>query len=251
MEGENNGQPRRRTIRDVTRSDVTNDPFNVACPNLEVNFELKGPLLNSLPRFHGLEKEDPCSHLNALHVACSNMKPVGARLDDVKLKVFYFTLEGKAQEWYMMLPRHVNDALHSWANMKKAFLEKYLPDARIGELKKEIYSIKQDPLESFYEYWCRFQELLAKCPHHQIVDEQLIKYFHDGLLPNEKGIIDAAAGGSLEDCTAAEGWAQIRTRARNTQQYNAREIRGVCDIGSNQRMVSLESKMDTVFLRIP
>ncbi|KAK4260240.1 hypothetical protein QN277_003383 [Acacia crassicarpa] len=96
MEGENNAQPRRRTIRDVTRSDVTNDPFNITCPNLEVNFELKGPLLNSLPRFHGLEKEDLCSHLNALHVASSNMKHVGAHLDDVKLKVFYFTLEGKA-----------------------------------------------------------------------------------------------------------------------------------------------------------
>ncbi|KAK4257635.1 hypothetical protein QN277_007198 [Acacia crassicarpa] len=156
MEGENNAPPRRRTIRDVTRSDVTYDPFNIACPNLKVNFELKGPLLNSLPRFHGLKKEDPYSHLNALHVACSNMKPVGARLDYVKLKVFYFTLEGKAKEWYMMLPRHVNGALHSWANMTKAFLEKYFLDSRIGELKKEIYSIKQDPLETFYEYWIAF-----------------------------------------------------------------------------------------------
>ncbi|KAJ8755397.1 hypothetical protein K2173_019195 [Erythroxylum novogranatense] len=87
--GENNENQRRRTIREATTSDVHYDPFTAACPNFDVNFEIKG--------------EDPYVHLQALTMICQSMKPVGATLDQVLWKVFHLSLEGKAREWYMSL----------------------------------------------------------------------------------------------------------------------------------------------------
>ena len=184
-------QERRRTIREVVSRGVIHDPFVHAYPNLIADFEIKGPLIASLPHFAGLDSEDAYGHLHSVFLACTSTKPQGVDIDDVQLKVFHLTLDGKAKEWFRLLPQHDPDALTSWANLRKAFLEHYFTDDRTAELKKDIYAIRQDPSESFYEYWCRFQQLLAKIPHHQICDEELISYFHKGLMSNERGIIDA------------------------------------------------------------
>ena len=157
-----------------------------------------------MPKFYGLTGEDPYKHLKSLSMICSSMKPVGASLDEVLWKVFHLSLEGKAREWYMSLPMHIANAYHNWNNLRKAFLEKYFPASRTSTLRKEIYSAKQDYEESLYYYWNRFQDLLSRCPLHQIPDEQLVQYFYDGLKIQDKGMLDAASGGSLIDLTAEE-----------------------------------------------
>ncbi|KAJ8754097.1 hypothetical protein K2173_001995 [Erythroxylum novogranatense] len=252
--GENNENQRRRTIREATTSDVHYDPFTAACPNFDVNFEIKGLLINSLPKFHGLAGEDPYMHLQALTMICQSMKPVGATLDQVTWKLFHLSLEGKAREWYMSLPRHVANAYHSWANLRKAFLEKYFPASRTSSMRKEIYSARQDYDESLYDYWNRFQDLLSRCPHHQIPDEQLVQYFYDGLKSQEKGMLDAASGGSLIDLTALEAWDLIKKMALNHQQYSVRDSRGLNELGAltdqAKRMESLETKVDSRRARI-
>ena len=77
----------------------------------------------------------------------------------------------------------LHNAYQSWENLKSAFLEKYCPLSRISAMQKEIYGAKQDVMESFYDYWSRFQDMIDKCPNHQIPDKFLILYFNKGLLP--------------------------------------------------------------------
>ena len=219
----------RRTIRDLTTSSENYDPFH-SCPAFNINFELKGLFLSNLPKFHGLAGEDPYKHLKAMYVVCNSMKPHGTDMDEVFRQVFYFTLEGKAKEWFMMLPHHASTALASWNNLRNAFLNKYFPASRTASLTKDIYSAKQAVTESFYEFWNRFQELISKCPHHQIPEARLVQYFHSGLLAQDRNTVDSAAGGSIQDLTPDEAWALIEKIANNSQQFEGLDTRQLHEV---------------------
>lgn len=73
--------------------------------------------------------------------------------------------------------------VETWTAMNTMFLERYFPASKVGSMRKEIYGIRQAMGESLYNYWERFKQLCASCPHHQISEKLLIQYFYEGLLP--------------------------------------------------------------------
>ncbi|KAL2922699.1 Oligoribonuclease [Bienertia sinuspersici] len=135
------------------------------------------------------------------------------------MHAFPFSLHDLAKDWlYSLSP----GSLTTWEALQKAFLEKFFPASRIGSIRKEICGIRQHASESLYEYWERFKRLCASCPQHQISDQLLIQYFYEGLLPNDRGMIDAASGGALVDKTPAQAKELISNMAQNTQQHSVR-----------------------------
>ncbi|RDX83834.1 hypothetical protein CR513_35204, partial [Mucuna pruriens] len=46
--------------------------------------------------------------------------------------------------------------------------------------------------ETLHEYWERFNNLCATCPHHQISETLLIQYFYEGLSMMGRSMIDTA-----------------------------------------------------------
>ncbi|CAN6588984.1 unnamed protein product [Malus baccata var. baccata] len=54
---------------------------------------------------------------------------------------------------------------------------------------------------------------------HQMKEELLIQYFYEGLLPMERQMLDASAGGALVDKTPGAAKLLIANRAHNAQQY--------------------------------
>ncbi|CAN6580911.1 unnamed protein product [Malus baccata var. baccata] len=103
--------------------------------------------------------------------------------------------------------------------MKRAFLEKFFPTSRVILLRKRISGIQQDEGESFPTYYERFKSLVASCPQHQMKEELLLQYFYEGLLPIERQMLDASAGGALVDKTPTAAKMLIANRALNAQQY--------------------------------
>ena len=77
--------------------------------------------------------------------------------------------------------------------------------------------------ESLYEYLERFKMLCSSCPHHQIPDTLLIQYFHEGLLPLERDLLDSAAGGALLHLIVEDAWELIEKKAENNQQFGSRQ----------------------------
>ncbi|CAN6685866.1 unnamed protein product [Malus baccata var. baccata] len=104
-------------------------------------------------------------------------------------------------------------------SMKRAFLEKFFPTSRVILLRKRISGIQQDEGESFPKYYERFKSLVASCPQHQMKEELLLQYFYEGLLPIERQMLDASAGGALVDKTPMAAKMLIANRALNAQQY--------------------------------
>ncbi|KAL0454963.1 UNVERIFIED_CONTAM: hypothetical protein Slati_0835500 [Sesamum latifolium] len=162
----------KRSIKDMTSPDLNQQPVCIEYPDLEVNFVLKLGLIHLLPTFHGLAGEDPDKHLKEFHVVCSGMRPQG-------------------------ITEKQND-------LKRQFLEKYFSASRATMIRKEISGIRQFAGESLFEYWDRFNELVKRCPHHQIPDHLLIQYFYEGLSGMERKLIDAASGGALFNKTPIE-----------------------------------------------
>ncbi|XP_048440153.1 uncharacterized protein LOC125477246, partial [Pyrus x bretschneideri] len=158
----------------------------------------KSSLLHHIPKFHGLSMEDPNKHLKEFKVVCSSMTPITVDGSILKMKAFPFSLMDKAKDWlYELAPGTVT----SWESMKRAFLEKFFPTSRVILLRKKISGIQQNYGETFPAYYERFKSLVASCPQHQMKEELLLQYFYEGLLPIERQMLDASAGGALVDKT--------------------------------------------------
>ncbi|CAN6579332.1 unnamed protein product [Malus baccata var. baccata] len=151
------------------------------------------------------------------------MTPVNVDGSILKMKAFPFSLMDKAKDWlYELAPGTVT----SWESMKRAFLEKFFPTSRIILLRKRISGIQQDEGESFPTYYERFKSLVASCPQHQMKEELLLQYFYEGLLPMERQMLDASAGGALVDKTPMTAKILIANRTLNAQQYEGVGQRG-------------------------
>ncbi|XP_024172385.1 uncharacterized protein LOC112178475 [Rosa chinensis] len=180
------------------------------------DFELKSGLLHRLPTIYGLSMEDPNQHLMEFQFICTSMTPQGADEQILKLKAFPFSLADKAKQWLYELPSGCST---SWADIMKAFLEKYFPTSCIIMLRKKISGIQQGQDESYAEYYERFKTLITQCPQHGMKNETLLTCFYDGLTNLERDMLDAASGGSFVDKEPAAGMVLIENRALNQQQY--------------------------------
>ncbi|RDY01781.1 hypothetical protein CR513_14851, partial [Mucuna pruriens] len=114
-----------RTLKELATPDVT--------------YELKFGLIRLLPKFHGLEGEDPHKNLKEFHVVYSTMRPQGLLEDYIIMKVFPFSLDRVAMDWLYLQPVLFN----TWGDMKRMFLEKFFLASRIATIRKEICGIRQ------------------------------------------------------------------------------------------------------------
>ncbi|CAN6712712.1 unnamed protein product [Malus baccata var. baccata] len=217
-----------RTLKELSASGLDNAAplciqYPTAAQGKTDEFELKSSLLHHIPKYHGLSMEDPNKHLKEFEVVCSSMTPVNVDGNILKMKAFPFSLMDKAKDWlYELAPGTVT----SWESMKRAFLEKFFPTSRIILLRKKISGIQQEEGESFPTYYERFKSLVASCPQHQMKEELLLQYFYEGLLPLERQMLDASAGGALVDKTPMAAKVLIANRALNAQQYEGVGQRG-------------------------
>ncbi|CAN6583772.1 unnamed protein product [Malus baccata var. baccata] len=210
-----------RTIKELSASGLANATplciqYPAAAQGKTNEFELKSSLLHHIPKYHGLSMEDPNKHLKEFEVVCSSMTPVNVNENILKMKAFPFSLLEKAKDWlYELAPGTIT----SWESMKMAFLEKFFPTSRVILLRKKISGIQQSQGESFPAYHDRFKALVALCPQHQMKEELLLQYSYEGLLPIERQMLDASAGGALVDKTPMAAKTLIANLALNAQQY--------------------------------
>jgi hypothetical protein len=66
---------------------------------------------------------------------------IGDKISDIiKLKLFPFSLRGRAKDWLLSLPRN---SIDSWVECKDAFIGKYYPPAKIISLRSDIMKFRQ------------------------------------------------------------------------------------------------------------
>lgn len=148
---------------------------------------------------------------------CGTLKLNGVTNDAIRLILFPFSLRDRAKAWIYSIPP---GTVRTWDQLTKAFLGKYFPTSKTVQLRNQISSFMQKDGESLYEAWERFKELLRMCPHHGLEKWLRVQTFYNGLSPNTKLIVDAAAGGCLTMKTPDESYQLIEDMAQNHQQWN-------------------------------
>ena len=122
---------------------------NVATgPNInvgDVNFELKSNLINMVQAspFYGKPNEDANAHLQNFLDLCDTVVIRGVAADVVKLRMFPFSLLGKAKHWF-----YKENDINTRAKCSKAFLTKFFPLGKTNALCGKISSFQQTGMES-------------------------------------------------------------------------------------------------------
>jgi hypothetical protein len=113
-------------------SDFTNAPnaqfiaCSITSPKIKADsFEVSPGLLNLIAKdqFGGSTSEDASMHLHDFREICDMQKFKSVENDIVELKLFPFSLRGKAKDWLLSLP---NGSINSWDNLREAFIQKIL-----------------------------------------------------------------------------------------------------------------------------
>jgi len=178
-----------------------------------VAFDIKTTVLNGLrdKQFDGAEGRSPHEHLSHFSETYEfYVPPATVTNDEKKLRLFSFTITGRAKDWLLSLPARTIQTLEE---LVLKFLEKYFPMSKYGEKKQEILNFKQRVSESLYDAWERFNLLLKRCPNHEYTEKQYLQIFTEGLSQNNRMFLDASVGGSLKSKTDHEVQALIEKMA--------------------------------------
>ena len=151
-------------------------------------------LVPLLPTYHGMENENPYTHLRDFEEVCTTFKEGMMDMDLLKLKAFPLTLKDKAKIWLNSLrPR----TIRNWAELQAEFLKKFFSAHKTNNLKRQIYTFAAHDGEKFYQCWERFMETISACPHHGFDTWMLVNHFYDGMSPPMKQLLETMCGGNF------------------------------------------------------
>ena len=207
-----------KTLREYFAPITTNSPSCIVLPNTTAaHFELKPQILQLLPNFHGLDREDPYMHVKEFLDICSTFKFQNFSDESVRLRLFPFSLKDKAKGWLNSQPP---GSITSWDELVRKFLSKFFPMSRTNSLRRNISDFRQKDDEQFYESWERFKDLILRCPHHGFETWRLVQYFYNGLTQSNRHMIESMKGGAFLSLRDDEAYEFLENLSENSQQWD-------------------------------
>ncbi|GJU11777.1 reverse transcriptase domain-containing protein [Tanacetum coccineum] len=131
----------------VVKPEISND----------IEFEISGNFMRELRRklFKGIDDEDAHKHV-----------------------VFPITLKGPTLRW---INRILAKAITTWDLLVKAFIDQYCPPFKTAKKLEIIRNFKQEMDKMLYHAWERYNDLLYRCPQHDLNSQYKVHIFHTGL----------------------------------------------------------------------
>ncbi|GKB94860.1 hypothetical protein Tco_0980997 [Tanacetum coccineum] len=164
-----------------------NQAPGVVKPEIEgnVNFEIKIQFMRELREdtFSGNKNDDAHEHVERVLDIVSLFNIPGVSHDDVMLRVFPITLTGAAKRWL-----------------------------------EEIRNFKQEGDETLYQAWEQYNDLLYKCPTHDINNHQKVNIFYNGLGALNRQLLESQ--GLIPGMTLVQALTAIQTMANHSQKWH-------------------------------
>ena len=89
------------------------------------------------PTFHGMENENPYTHIREFEEVCTTFKESEIDIDLLKLKAFPLTFKDKSKiRLNSLRPR----TIRNWAELQAKFLKKFFNAHITNSLKRKIYT---------------------------------------------------------------------------------------------------------------
>ncbi|GJY91038.1 hypothetical protein Tco_0506234 [Tanacetum coccineum] len=182
-----------------------------------VNFEIKSQFMRELREdtFSGNKNNDAHEHVERVLdiVGLFNIPRVSH--DAVMLRVFPISITGAVKRWVDRLSIGTVD---SWDLLKKAFIQRYCLPSKTAKQLKEIHNFKQEGDETLYQAWERYNDLLYKCPTHEINSHQKVNIFYNGIRTMNHQLHDSQ--GPIPGMTPAQALTAIQTMADHSQKWH-------------------------------
>ena len=122
---------------------------------------------------------------------CDTIVVQGVTPDIIRLRLFPFSLLGKAKQWFYK----DKEAVNTWTKCSQVFLAKFFPLGKTNTLRGKISSFQQTSTETIPEAWERLQDYILACPHHGMEDWLVLQSFYNGLTSSSRAHLEAAAAG--------------------------------------------------------
>ncbi|CAL1401862.1 unnamed protein product [Linum trigynum] len=165
------------------------------------NFEIKPSLVTMIQQnayFHGLSHESPREHVQRFLELAGSMKINGVHEKALRLKLFPYSLAGKALRWLNNRPVLY---ITSWDDLLNKFMTRYCPPSNTAEWRKKITHLGEEEDETLRDAWERFSDYFLQCPHHGFEEQFRIEIFYGGLIQDDKILIDSLFQGRLMNMT--------------------------------------------------
>ncbi|KAJ9556882.1 hypothetical protein OSB04_011496 [Centaurea solstitialis] len=140
------------------RSKVHFTPRSAIKKTEDKDVEISEELIKMIGKvtFDGKPTEEPYQHIEAFENICDLFK---TKEDEVKLRLFHFTLTGKAKDWFRKLPQ---ESIATWEELKSAFLSRLRLDSCSGGIfayrtVKDAHKLLDD-LEAHHLDWSTDEE---------------------------------------------------------------------------------------------
>ncbi|CAL8993098.1 unnamed protein product [Prunus brigantina] len=114
-------------------------------------------MIHLLPTYYGNTTEDPYMHIKQFFEICATIKIQGLDDEQIKMRLFPFSLKDKAKSWLYSLP---NASIHTWEELSNKFLQKFFPAQKTNKIRQEILRFTQKEGEAFHECWERYKEMI-------------------------------------------------------------------------------------------
>ena len=178
-----------RSMRDHIHPSRVSAPSCIIPPVEDV--AVKPYLVPLLPTYHGMENENPYTHIRDFEEVCTTFKEGMMDMDLLKLKAFPLTLKDKAKIWLNSLrPK----TIRNWAELQAECLKKFFSAHKTNNLKRQIYTFAVQDGEKFYQCWERFMETISACLHHGFDTWMLVNHFYGGMSPAMKQLLETMCG---------------------------------------------------------
>ncbi|GJS78678.1 hypothetical protein Tco_0728559 [Tanacetum coccineum] len=204
------------TIEQYLALSRENQALGVVKPEIggNVNFEIKSQFMRELREdtFSENKDEDAHNHIDRVLSIVGLFNIPGVFKDAVMLQVFPFTLTGSAKRW---VDRLAPGTINTWDLLKKAFIQRYCPPSMTAKQLKDIHNFKQEGDESLYQAWERYNDVLYKCPTHDINSHQKVNIFYKGLSTMNRQLLDSQ--GPIPGMRPAQALTAIQTIANHSQ----------------------------------
>jgi hypothetical protein len=144
-------------------------------------------------------------------------------------------------------------SIHSWEELATKLLKRFFPAQRTRQLRREIQTFQQKDGALFFEAWEQFNDLLLKCPHHNLSQDDQVQAFYEGLNDSNKSLVDSACGGMLIEKNSEEAIELFETLSENSRQFSFRVRQGLkgngvyemnINGGGQTQMATMERKLD-------
>ncbi|KAI3815718.1 hypothetical protein L1987_15397 [Smallanthus sonchifolius] len=193
--------PTRRTVHQRASDGVTGVRSSITRPAIPNTNTLQIPshvmsTITHATQFHGLEDEDAPGHLSRFARICDTFNITGVSKDAIYLRLFPFSLSGRASTWLDTLP---DNSITTWEDLHAKFYKKYYPPSSAARLRDQIQSFRMDPDEPYHMAWERFNTLLSRCPQHGLLDWAIVEKFYNGLTFEKQQMFNTATGGHIMD----------------------------------------------------